>query len=628
MIKVNIIVICVISAVLLAILYRSTFNKKGIPASQKWSFLLTLAYMLVIYGVSFSNFSIAPYDRQRIVNLLPLVNSFKLLTEYGFSNFALNVLGAIALYIPLGILLPASFKNLNSLAKTAGTSLLLTFTIEIWQFVFATRVFDIDDFILDTVGATIGFVLYKKLKGSDKRRDLGKRFKFNGFTVIVLSLVFALSAFVVMTVSFFVHTVSSITYNKTVVADHGRVIQENDDKHHVYILINDKDGIRMDIYKKLPLFRYQKVYEGKGLKEPGTYDLGIYKIAPDSNIDKYYSDKEWKAPLAVYGHLDKNYNVATAYFDTKEKTAQIDREAFVLTANRSVYGQLVDGKPYMLKVLEKNKNGSVYPLRYYKDPKPTKPDNLKPVRATYSVKDGKFTAGKGDIKETIVPASVEKLYTIYYATSILDLDEKVYVDEGILKLTKEGSSIAGLEPGNFTVKEIIAGMLVPSGNDAALTLAVTAADKRYGKKLDPATAVVLFAEDANYYLKEKGLKNTRMSDPSGYSYTDVTTVEDMNKVTKELIKHEWFTDIVKEKTYQTVTPDKEKYTWSNTNGFLYPKSEVYNKNVKGIKTGSLDTYYNLSTLYYKGGEQYLMYDFGETDKSKIYTETKKLIEGI
>ena len=100
------------------------------------------------------------------INLLPFVY----LMDYEIRREALiNVIGNTAMFIPLGIVWPVCFKQLNShgkvIAAGVGTSLL----IEILQLPFYDRVSDIDDLILNSLGFLIGYGIYLLVKKSKKK---------------------------------------------------------------------------------------------------------------------------------------------------------------------------------------------------------------------------------------------------------------------------------------------------------------------------------------------------------------------------------------------------------------------------------------------------------------------------
>jgi glycopeptide antibiotics resistance protein len=101
------------------------------------------------------------------INLLPFVY----MTDYPTTGeILLNFVGNTFMFLPLGIVWPAVFKELDTHKKVilsgVGTSLL----IEILQLPFFDRVSDIDDLILNTLGFLMGYGIYLLVKKTRSRR--------------------------------------------------------------------------------------------------------------------------------------------------------------------------------------------------------------------------------------------------------------------------------------------------------------------------------------------------------------------------------------------------------------------------------------------------------------------------
>lgn len=90
-------------------------------------------------------------------NLIPLTAFGNSPLEY-IKNTILNII----LFIPIGFLVPAIWKNYRSLKTTLFLGLALSVSIEILQ-IFTFRLTDIDDLITNTAGTVIGYCLSKKL---------------------------------------------------------------------------------------------------------------------------------------------------------------------------------------------------------------------------------------------------------------------------------------------------------------------------------------------------------------------------------------------------------------------------------------------------------------------------------
>lgn len=82
--------------------------------------------------------------------------------------FFINFVGNIVMFIPIGVLLPLLWKRFDRAWRTIGTGFLLSVCIELLQLP-QMRSSDVDDLWLNTLGASIGYTLYKKFPNSFKK---------------------------------------------------------------------------------------------------------------------------------------------------------------------------------------------------------------------------------------------------------------------------------------------------------------------------------------------------------------------------------------------------------------------------------------------------------------------------
>jgi glycopeptide antibiotics resistance protein len=71
----------------------------------------------------------------------------------------MNIIGNIAMFIPVGIIWPICFKKLDNIGKTILAGAGFTLLIELSQLFCYGRHTDIDDLILNTTGVAIGAVI-------------------------------------------------------------------------------------------------------------------------------------------------------------------------------------------------------------------------------------------------------------------------------------------------------------------------------------------------------------------------------------------------------------------------------------------------------------------------------------
>jgi D-alanyl-D-alanine carboxypeptidase len=84
---------------------------------------------------------------------------------------------------------------------------------------------------------------------------------------------------------------------------------------------------------------------------------------------------------------------------------------------------------------------------------------------------GAILAGQNE-RQRMAPASLTKIVTALVVHRRADLNTMVDVEVSGSQMAKRGSSVMGLEPGmRLSVIDLLYGLFLPSGNDAALTLA-------------------------------------------------------------------------------------------------------------------------------------------------------------
>ncbi|MFA7297887.1 MAG: D-alanyl-D-alanine carboxypeptidase family protein [Dehalococcoidia bacterium] len=103
----------------------------------------------------------------------------------------------------------------------------------------------------------------------------------------------------------------------------------------------------------------------------------------------------------------------------------------------------------------------------------------------------------------LAPASLTKIATAIVAIEHGDLDRRVTVD--VDSRVMRGSTVMGLIPGDeFSVRDLLYGMMLPSGNDAALAV---------GRAVSGSDAA--FVTDMNALAERLGLRDTHFANPHG-----------------------------------------------------------------------------------------------------------------
>lgn len=94
-------------------------------------------------------------------NLRPLhtIRLFSRTEYFNLTNWAINMIGNIVVFVPFGILLPLLLRG--SFRRSASVFLTGIILLESLQLVTRRGSFDVDDILLNSIGFTAGFVLYR-----------------------------------------------------------------------------------------------------------------------------------------------------------------------------------------------------------------------------------------------------------------------------------------------------------------------------------------------------------------------------------------------------------------------------------------------------------------------------------
>lgn len=153
-------------------------NKEKIVFYKEFYDLLMMIYVLLLYQMLLST-----ENASSGINLIP----FKEITRYsiGSTLFLYNVIGNIALFIPFGYFISDKLKAKKT-SQIIIVSIIISLTAELIQYKIG-RAFDIDDVLLNTTGAIIGYMFYSTIQLI--KRKLPKKLQTNLFYNIIAILI-------------------------------------------------------------------------------------------------------------------------------------------------------------------------------------------------------------------------------------------------------------------------------------------------------------------------------------------------------------------------------------------------------------------------------------------------------
>jgi serine-type D-Ala-D-Ala carboxypeptidase (penicillin-binding protein 5/6) len=215
--------------------------------------------------------------------------------------------------------------------------------------------------------------------------------------------------------------------------------------------------------------------------------------------------------------------------------------------------------------------------------------------------------------ERLYPASLTKIATAIYAIENGNIDDVVTVSARAVK--EEGTRVYLVEGERVPLKKLIQGMLINSGNDAAVAIA---------EHLDG--SVELFADNINKYLVEKiGVSNTHFTNPNGlFNENHYTTALDLALITNYAMKNPVFKEI-----FGTIELDWVGESWETKllSHHRLLKGEIPVDGITGGKTGFVNESKHTLATTAENENLKLTAIVLKADSSKAsYNDTVKLIE--
>lgn len=217
-----------------------------------------------------------------------------------------------------------------------------------------------------------------------------------------------------------------------------------------------------------------------------------------------------------------------------------------------------------------------------------------------------------NIDEIIAPSSMTKIMTAYVIFDMLENKEIKLNDlfKVSVKAWKEAGSRMFLEPEwRVSVDDLLKGLLVVSGNDAAIVLAEGSSG-----------SIENFVNRMNKTAANLGLNNTNFVNPNGlYASTHYMSVRDLAILTKALVKNHYK---YYKKYFSIVNYNFNGINQKNRNWLL-----TEYKGTDGVKTGFTDQgKYSMVASTERNGKRFIAVLAGAESERDRINQTKKLLD--
>lgn len=228
-----------------------------------------------------------------------------------------------------------------------------------------------------------------------------------------------------------------------------------------------------------------------------------------------------------------------------------------------------------------------------------------------------------NVHERLFPASTTKIMTALVALKYGDLEQVITVSEEAAKRRKDAANIELHAGDQLTLNQLLYGLMLPSGNDAAKAIA-----EGVGGSIEN------FVDMMNKEAAEIGATNTHFVNPNGLHEDEhYSTVYDMYLIFNEALKYEKFVEIISASEfvsfYTDATGATVEKTYKTSNGYLAEEYKLpQGVTIVGGKTGTTNQAGHCLVLYSKNEKQepIITVVFKADSRTNSYLLSREMLE--
>ena len=214
------------------------------------------------------------------------------------------------------------------------------------------------------------------------------------------------------------------------------------------------------------------------------------------------------------------------------------------------------------------------------------------------------------------PASTTKIMTLITALSLCDPDKVIVIPEEALDIPADSTRVPVVPGEKMTMKDLLYGMMIRSGNDAANSVAVLCSG-----------SVDAFAEEMNKKAKELGMTNSRFVNPHGYTAEGhYTSARDLVTAARYGLLQPLFREIVTCLYYTLPATEQRKDPLISLKWEIFdPNSEYYIPHAAGVKSGYTSTAgFCYVGAYQENGVTLIAAVMGGRGRNMAWTDLRRL----
>lgn len=232
--------------------------------------------------------------------------------------------------------------------------------------------------------------------------------------------------------------------------------------------------------------------------------------------------------------------------------------------------------------------------------------------------------------EHIAPASLTKIVTTCVALQYADPSIVFTVGDEV-NLVEPNSSLCFIRPGHqLTLYDLLCGMLLTSGNDAAYTVAVNIARTVSGTSLTAQEGLAYFVGLMNDFAAQHGMTDSHFVNPDGWDAPEqYMSAHDIAIAADYALGLAPFGEIISKTSYPATFVSGQTIEWKNTNQMLDSTSPFFAPGIVGGKTGTTEKAGKcLFGIYRDDAHTLIAVSMGNPTDEERYYSVREMIDTV
>ena len=218
--------------------------------------------------------------------------------------------------------------------------------------------------------------------------------------------------------------------------------------------------------------------------------------------------------------------------------------------------------------------------------------------------------------ELAEPASTTKIMTLLTALSMRNLEDQIVIPDAATDIPADSTRVPVYPGETMTMKDLLYGMMIRSGNDAANAAAVLCSG-----------STEAFAKEMNRFASRLGMKNTHFVNAHGYTAErHYTTARDLVTAARYGLTLEPFREIVTCSVYTMAATEKRGPLVVTKKWEIFdPASDYYIPHAAGVKSGYTSSAgFCYVGAYQENGVTLIAAVMGGRGRNMAWTDLKRL----